>query len=178
MEEQGFGCGGRPTRSWQEVAISLGLDPDDKRFTTRLGTSTVMGTDGPVEVNTLEHVVGHQPKRRAGEADGTGFDLYSCMNTRSVEPFAPFFFSPPSPLGDRDILGCTVRRLLVSGRGVGLDKKILGRPSDLRPIGIVDSLRRIAGFCITLQSKGNNAVSVDMSHELQCGVGMQGGVDI
>ena len=71
-----------------------------------------------------------------------------------------------------------MRRLLISGCGLGLDKIGDGRPSDLRTLGIGDALRRIAGRYAALQSKGNNAASVDMSHELQCGVGMQGGVDI
>ena len=171
-------AGRRPTRTWQEVAISLGFDPNDPRFTFTLGTSTVMGTDGPVEVNTLENVMGHLPKRSAGGADGTGFDIYSCMDASSVEPFVQYFISPLSPLDERDILGRTVRILLASGLGVGLDKKGLGRPVDLRPLGLGDSLRRISTRCISLQSKGQNAASVEMAHELQCGVGMQGGVDI
>jgi len=145
-------AGRRPTRTWQEVAISRGFDPNDPRFTFTLGTSTVMGTDGPVEVNTLEHVMGHLPKRSAGGADGAGFDLYSCMDASSVEPFVQFFLSPLSPLDERDILGRTVRILLASGLGVGLDKKGLGRPVDLRPLGLGDSLRRISTRCISLQS--------------------------
>ena len=99
------------------------------------------------------------------------------MDARSVEHFVQFFLSPPSPLEDGELLGCTACRLLVSGRGVGLHKNGFGCPSDLRTVGIGDGLRRIAERCITLQSKGNNAASVDMSHELQCGVGIQGGVD-
>ena len=80
------------------MAISHGFEPSDPRFTIRLGTSTVMGTDGPVEVNTLEHVMGHLPKRSAGGVDGIGFDLYACMDARSVGPFVQFFLSPPPPL--------------------------------------------------------------------------------
>ena len=60
----------------------------------------------------------------------------------------------------------------------GLDKKGLGRPVHLRPLGIGDCLRRIAARCVTLQTRGNNAASVGMSHEFQCFVGMQGGVDV
>jgi len=53
--------GRRPTRSWQKVARTHGLEPNDPRFAFSLGTSNVMGTDGPIEVNTLEHVMGHLP---------------------------------------------------------------------------------------------------------------------
>ena len=93
-------------------------------------------------------------------------------------PLCSFSFHPPSSLDEGGNLVGNVRRLLVSGRGVGLDKKGLGRPTHLRPLGIGDCLRRIAAHCVTLQTRGNNAASVGMSCEFQCGVGMQGGVDV
>ena len=81
-----------------------------------------MDPDGPIEVGTLEYVMGHLPKRSAGGVGGTGFGIYSCIDASSVKPLVQFFISPISPLEEGDTLGCTVRRLLVSGRGVGLDK--------------------------------------------------------
>ena len=98
--------GRRPTRPWQEVARAQGLDPDDPCFAFSLDTSKVMGTNGPIEVNTsLEHVMGLLLKRIAGGADGAGFDLYSRMDASSVKPFVRFFLSPPSPLEEGGRLG-------------------------------------------------------------------------
>ena len=75
-------------------------------------------------------------------------------------------------------MGCSFRRLLVSGRGAGLGKIGLGCSVHLRPLGIGESSRRIAARCIALQTKGSNSASADMSQEFQCGVGVQGGVDV
>ena len=61
--------GQRPTRPWQELARAQGLDPGDPCFAFSLGTSKVTGTDGPIEVNTLGYVMGHQQTRISGGAD-------------------------------------------------------------------------------------------------------------
>ena len=169
--------GRRPTQKWEEVVREMGLDPGDERFQITLGKSLIRGPDGHVEVDTLEHVMLHLSKRVAGGVDGTGYDIYGKMYAESVKPFVQYFCTPPPPLADHDECGRGVRRLLGSGRGVGLDKKGDGCPDDLRPLGIGDSLRRIAAKCINLQSKGGSA-SWDLAHELQCGVGMEAGVDV
>ena len=87
---RGGGLPGRGKR-WQGPKVCFAFSP---------GTSKAMGTDGPIEVNTLEHVIGHLQKRIAGGAYGAGFDLYSRMHASSVKPFVPFFPVPPSPLGE------------------------------------------------------------------------------
>ena len=127
--------GRRPIRSWQEVARARGLDPNDPRFTFKLDKSHVMGPDEPIEVDTLKFVMGHLPKRSAGGVDGAGFGIYSCMDASSVKLFVQFSLSPPSPLEKKCTLGSTFRRLLVSGRGVGLDKKGFQRTDGLSPVG-------------------------------------------
>ena len=159
--------GRRPSRPWQKVARALGFDPDDPCFVFSPGMSEVTGTDAPIEVKILEHVMGHLQKRIAGGADGAGFDLHSRMGASFVKPFVNFFFLPPPPLGEWGTMACNVRRLLISGRGAGLDKKDLGLPVQLRPLGIGDSLRRIAARCVALPAKGNNAAGVGMSQEAQ-----------
>ena len=85
--------GRRPTRPWKEVARAQSLDPDDPCFAFSPGTSKVMGTDGPIEVNTLEYFLGHLKRRIAGGAGGAGLDLYSRMDASSVKPFAVFPFT-------------------------------------------------------------------------------------
>ena len=142
--------GRRSTLPWQEVARAQSLDPGDPCFVFSLGSSKLMVTDGPIEVNTLKRAMGHLQKRIAGGAGGSGFDLYSRMDISSVRLFVQFFLSPPSPLEEEGTLGCTVRRLLVSGRGFGLDKKGPGPPVHLRPLGIVGNMRRIAARSVAL----------------------------
>ena len=86
------------------MARAHGFDPDNPRFASRLGTSNAMGTDGPIEVSTLEHVMRHLPKRSAGGAGGADFlqfSLYFRMDASSVKPFVQFFLSPPPPTGTR-----------------------------------------------------------------------------
>ena len=107
--------------------------------------------------------------------------MHSTMDTESVRPFVEFFVSG-GVSGGCSIncltpLGKIVRLLLVSGLGVGLDKKGLGNCKDLRPLGCRDSLARIAARCITLQTKGNDA-SLRLAQDFQCGVGLHGGLDI
>ena len=90
--------GRRPTRPLQVVARARGFDPDDPCFALSPGTSKVTGTDGPIEVSTLEHVMGHLQTRIAGGTDGAGFGLYSRIDVSSLQPFVRFFLSPISPL--------------------------------------------------------------------------------
>ena len=168
--------GRRPTKSWDEVARSKGKDPSSSDFTFVLGKSLVAGTDGPLEVDTLKHVMGHLPSRSAGGLDGNGFGLYATMDDAAVMPFVNSYLAAP-PATSICPLDSMVRRLLVSGRGVGLDKKGSGKAEHLRPIGIGDALRRIAARCISLQTK-NAQTDISLGDELQCGVGMEGGLDI
>ena len=70
----------------------------------------------------------HLSKRVAGGVDGTGYDIYGKMYAESVKPFVQYFCTPPPPLADHDECGRGVRRLLGSGRGVGLDKTVGKQP--------------------------------------------------
>ena len=168
--------GRRPTKPWEEVARGKGKDPSSSEFTFTLGKSLVAGTDGLLEVDTLKHVMGHLPSRSAGGLDGNGFGLYATLDDKAVKPFVNSFLAAP-PATSSCPLDSMVRRLLVSGRGVGLDKKGHGKAEHLRPIGIGDALRRIAARCISLQTK-NAQTDISLADELQCGVGMEGGLDI
>jgi len=98
------------------------------------------------------------------------------MDDMAVMPFVNSFLAVP-PATSSCPLDSTVRRLLVSGRGVGVDKKGSGKAEHLRPIGIGDALRRIAARCISLQTR-NAQCDISLADELQCGVGMEGGLDI
>ena len=173
--------GRRATSSWQDRARAKGLDPSDSRFSFKLDKSEIAGPDGPMQVDTLIHVMAHLPKRAGGGIDGNGFGVYSTMDTESVRPFVEFFVSGGvsggCSINSLTPLGKIVRLLLVSGLGVGLDKKGFGNCKDLRPLGCRDSLARIAARCITLQTKGNDA-SLRLAQDFQCGVGLHGGLDI
>ena len=75
--------------------------------------------------------------RSASGIGGVWFGIYGTMYFAAVRPFVDFFLgSRPVPAGAPP-LGAFLRSLLVSGRGVGIDKKGNGDAKDQRvePLG-------------------------------------------
>lgn len=144
-------------------------------FRFNLAVSNIAGPDGVVrEVDTLEHVWRSMDRTSSPGLSGLDFAMLRKVSPESVRPL----LEPHFGNGRWDYTFQSHRDthdLLVSNLGIGLDKKGLRHAADLRPIGIGEALRRIAGKCILLQE--GEALGAELAKRGQFGVGFKNGTE-
>lgn len=164
-----------PIKGWKpfvdEDGSAYGLPPSSSEFYRfKLGVTTITGTDGTSrEVNTLEHVL-----RGLDSTSAAGLSAMEFASVRHVEPevltvlLEPFFghgeWNPEDAYHQR------IHDLLVSNRGIPLDKKGNRDPKDLRPIGVGYVLRRVAAKCMILQMGSEFGAALAARGQFGCGI--------
>ena len=140
-----------------------------------LGSSVVRGADGsPREVDTLQHVLESLDPTSAPGISGLGFDMVKKMRPEVLRKLLPVFGGDGQ--WDYSRSGhAETHALLVSGRGLGLDKTGHGRAGDLRPLLIGDAFRRVFSKCVLLQE--GEGIGEKLARKGQFGCGFRCGTE-
>jgi hypothetical protein len=181
QDPYGDGDGDVPVLQWEEFVRTHGAEfalppPSSPLYQFELGSTVIQGADGTSqEVDTLEYVLNHLDVTSAPGISGTDFTLLRGADPAVVAVLLEPFFGR-GVWNHEDPFHQRIHNLLVSNRGVGLDKKGAGMAADLRPIGVGDALRRVAAKCHILQEGG--AVGARLATKGQFGVGFKNGTEV
>ena len=180
-----------PPPAWRDfvrtVGGAAGPESDDYKFV--LGECEVRGANGGTEtIDTLEHALRQCDATAAAGISGLGFDLLRGMSPSTVRPLLRVYFGQGRWDYSRFVDGeeggsayhSELHAFLVSVRGVALDKDGSGYAPgravrNLRPIGIGESLRRLAAQCQLLQLESQ--VAANLVRNGQYGAGFKNGAD-
>ena len=169
-----------PLRQWKQFVAEEGASYDippasSPLYRFRLGTSTITAKDGAVkEVDTLEYVLKGVDHTSSPGISGLDFALLRNVDARVLAPLLEPYFGHEQWDHEDPYLRDT-HTLLVSNLAVGLDKTGHRRAEDLRPIGVGESLRRIAAQCVLLQEGGD--LGERLAARGQFGVGVKNGTE-
>jgi len=169
-----------PLRPWKQFVAEEGASYDilpasSPLYRFRLGTSMITAKDGVVrEVDTLEHVLKEVDRTSSPGISELDFALLRNVDAGVLAPLLEPYFGHEQWDHDDPYLRDTPT-LLVSILAVGLDKTGHRRAEDLRPIGVGESLRRIAAQCVLLQEGGD--LGERLAARGQFGVGFKNGTE-
>jgi hypothetical protein len=182
-----------PVSSWRDFVDTPGRNTPSSNspvYNFILGSSRVPDSTGGLrEVCTLSHVLSTLDRSAAAGISGAPNRLLRNTNADVIRPLLEPFFGRGKWSYSRSVLDANgneifyhrdTHALLVSVLGIALDKDGKGHTpgtavSNLRPIGIGESLRRIAARCQLLQCEYD--IGVQLSKEGQFGCGFARGTD-
>ena len=148
-----------------------------------LDKSIVAGPEeGGREVDTLEWVLQHLDVTSSPGVSGLGYDLLRHVSASVLKPLLEPYFGQGRWNYDKTVqvagadhhYQVDVHALMISVLGVALNKdgkpfNPLGPVENLRPIGVGESLRRVAGRCQLLQSEFSVGARLAENGQYGCG---------
>jgi len=182
-----------PPPEWREFVRNGGGDlppPNSDTYKFELGECEVVGADGlPTTVDTLQHALYSLDPAAAAGVSALALSDLRRMSPDVVRPLLRVYFGHGTWNYAKRVDGhadgaryhADTHALLISVRPVALDKDgsgfVRGRPvRNIRPIGIGEALRRLAGKCQLLQL--GTVVGAGLARNGQFGAGFKNGTDM